>query len=343
MYKLRVHRRLFSVRSAWKKVEKNSGSELSAYQTYEVNSVVRKRLCVYALKEKYSARYLELQEDGKTLMILPICRYKGTNNYCSLGNFNGFQVYDFVYVQEMTLEKMRHCLNFVLEKLQASKLSLYNVPEHSLLYQCVTQGEGLGKGYTITCQSNDNVCIDTENDYELWHGKLSKSTRQNIRTAYNRMKTDEISLRFEYYRGEKLKRGLLDQLIALYCKRHEERYGVQTSSVKKLYLRYLDFSTVCLRSYRDNFCTAVYMNDQLAAFMSGMVEKNETSVVIPRLSIEDSFSRYSPGVVLINETLRKLTEQTGIRCLDLSKGAEGYKLSMGGQLYHTHNIVIENS
>lgn len=340
MLKLHIHKRLSSVRKQWKRIEKSSSTNMSAYQSYYVNAVVKKRLFVYGFKEGYSARYLELREDGKPLMILPICKYRGTENYCSLGNFNGFQVYDFVYAQEMTIEKMRRCLQLILQSIQPSQLSFYNVPEYSLLYQSIAGTEKLRSGYTVTCQKNDNVCIDTENDYDLWYGKLSKSTRQNIRTAYNRMKTDDIQLRFESYRGVKLKRSFLNPLIELYCKRHEARYEVKTSFWKKLYLKYVDFSTACLRSYHDNFCTAVYMNEKPAAFMSGMVEKDGTSVVIPRLSINDDFSRYSPGVVLINETVRQLTSDTGVRILDLSKGAEGYKLFMGGKLYHTHNIVI---
>lgn len=338
MYRLRIHKTLLSVKSSWKRLEENSGAEASAYQSYYVNAVVKKRLPVYGLKERYGARYLELLEDGKPVLILPVCKYRGRNEYCSIGKFNGFQVYDCIYSREMTIEKMQQCMEFILKTLHLDRLVLYNVPEYSVLYQAVNSRKVFCDGYSISTGSNDNVTIDTENDYDLWHSKLSKSTRQNIRTAYNRMNTDGVQLRVEILRGERIKRKTLDHLIDLYCKRHEERYDVATSAGKMLYLKYLDFSTACLRSYRDNFCAMVYMNGQLAAFMSGLVEKQGRSVVIPRLSIEDQFSRYSPGVVLINETVKWLASDTGIRFLDLSKGAEGYKLSMGGQMYDTHSI-----
>ena len=340
MYRLRIHKTLMSVKESWKRLEKDNGVDVSAYQSYYVNAVVKKRLPVYGLKERYSARYWELLEDGKPVMILPVCKYQRKDDYCSIGKFNGFQVYDFIYSRDMTVEKMQQCMDFILHSLQLNKLALNNVPENSVLYQAVAQSQAFCDGYRISTGSNDNVAIDTENDYDLWHSKLSKSTRQNIRTAYNRMNTDGVQLRVEILRGEKIKRKNLDQLIDLYCKRHEERYEVTTSAGKKLYLKYLDFSTACLRSYPDNFCAMVYMDNQLAAFMSGLVEKQGTSVVIPRLSIEDRFSRYSPGVVLINETVKWLTSDTGIRFLDLSKGAEGYKISMGGKLYDTHSIAF---
>jgi CelD/BcsL family acetyltransferase involved in cellulose biosynthesis len=58
------------------------------------------------------------------------------------------------------------------------------------------------------------------------------------------------------------------------------------------------------------------------------------------MSIEDEFGPYSPGVVLINETMKRMTTEQNIGNLDLSKGAEGYKLSMGGTLYHTYDITL---
>ena len=64
------------------------------------------------------------------------------------------------------------------------------------------------------------------------------------------------------------------------------------------------------------------------------------SVIIPRLSINDDFLKYSPGIVLINETAKKLAENKNIDNLDLSKGDEKYKLSMGGEVYYTMDFGI---
>lgn len=340
MFKLRVYRSLIFLRPTWKKLDLSVRDTASVYQSYYVNAVVKRRMLIYSLQEKYSVRYLELMEDGETLMILPVCKYRGTKRYCSIGKFNGFQVYDFIYAQKMTPEKMRQCLSFVLKELSIEKISLFNVSPDSVLFTCLNASEKLLDGYQVNLISNENVSIDTELDYDTWHSRLSKSTRQNLRTAYNRMNTDGVAMRFEIGRGEKIKSNVLDEFIELYCKRHSSRYNVETSSLKKRYLRYLDFSTACLRSHPDNFYAAVYMNDKLAAFMSGMVEKNGTSAIIPRLSIEDEFSKYSPGMVLINETVQRISSDLQIRYLDLSKGAEKYKFSMGGQAYQTYHIEI---
>jgi hypothetical protein len=340
LLKLRICRNLWPLRGAWKRLEGQASAQTSVYQSYYVNKTVKKRLGIYALQQRYSARYIAVTEDGKTKLILPLCRYWGRQDYCALGRFNGFQVYDLIYGKDMTKEEFLRCFRFVLEKLSPKSLVLSNVPCSSLLYQCVEEGLLEDCGYGCALKANDNVCICTGGDYDSWYAALSKHTRQNVRTAYNRMASDAVQMRYELYRGKKPDTETLDQIIELYCARHSARYGVQTSRAKKLYLRYLDFSTACLQNHKDNFCAVLYMNDRLAAFMAGMVEKEGSAVVIPRLSIEDDFGRYSPGVVLINETVKRMTTEQNIGNLDLSKGAEGYKLSMGGTLYHTYDITL---
>ena len=79
----------------------------------------------------------------------------------------------------------------------------------------------------------------------------------------------------------------------------------------------------------------------IAAFLSGLIDKNSKSVIIPRLSINDDFLKYSPGIVLINETAKKLAENKNIDNLDLSKGDEQYKFSMGGEVYYTMNFDVK--
>ena len=336
---LRTHRTLVALRSAWRKLHKTTVSSASVYQSYFVNAAVKRRMPIYALQEKYTVRYLELRDDGETVLIVPLCRYWGRKDYCSLGKFNGFQVYDFIYSKDMTAQKMEEYLSFILSKQNPTVITLENVPQSSMLYKCVENAVEFAN-YDLTITQNDNVSITVGESYDLWVAGLSKSARQNLRTAYNRMAADGVDMCCKVYRGERINRKLLNQLIDIYCDRHSDRYGVPTSSVKKWYLKYLDFSTACQQHYQDNLCVVIYMNGKIAAFLSGMIEKEGTSAVIPRLSIVDEFARYSPGMVLINETLKRFTSDLRISCLDLSKGAERYKLTMGGNLYHTYSMKL---
>lgn len=209
MFKLRIHKTILSVRGAWRKLESTGSRARSVYQSYRVNAAVKRRMPIYSIPQKYSVRYVELLEDGQTQLILPLCKYHGTDRYGSVGQFNGYQVYDFIYSGDMTPEKMSRCLSFVLQQLNIQELTLRSVPQSSLLYDCLTEAEEPVDGYRVSWEDNENVCIDTQLSYDLWHSGLSKSTRQNLRTAYNRMNTDGVSWRFEIKRGEKMKGSLL--------------------------------------------------------------------------------------------------------------------------------------
>ena len=54
---------------------------------------------------------------------------------------------------------------------------------------------------------------------------------------------------------------------------------------------------------------ALCIDGQLAAFMSGMLGlKHE--YVVPRLSINDEFGFYSPGMLLLNEAVKYFMKET---------------------------------
>ena len=74
--------------------------------------------------------------------------------------------------------------------------------------------------------------------------------------------------------------------------------------------------------------------------MMGLTDKNNKSIIIPRIAIDDAFSFYSPGLCLINETIKHLIENTEYANLDLCDGDEKYKFDMGGTEYLTYKLNI---
>ena len=50
------------------------------------------------------------------------------------------------------------------------------------------------------------------------------------------------------------------------------------------------------------------INNEIAAFFMGYEYRD--IIYIPRLAINDEFSKYSPGFIIINEYLKAVTKQT---------------------------------
>lgn len=332
MYKVKTHYFIKSIKKQWLELEKCNN--IPVYQTYYVQHEIFKRLPVYSLPGKYKPLYCEVIEDGKTVLIAPLCKHN-SGDFGIIGQFNGIQSYDFIYDSNIGDEKAQEYLDVLLNYLGCEKIHITNMPETSLIFQVV-------KGCNIisNVKENSNVCIEFGEVYDNYYMSLSKHARQNIRTSYNRMNTDSCAWEFKYYMRQDIECEVLDSTIDLYCKRHKERYGVTTSKIKKLYLKKLDFSTYIQRKSKNNIYATLFINGNLAAFMSGVLDFSNRSAVIPRLSINNDFSKYSPGIVLINEMAKVIINDKSIDCLDLSKGDEKYKYQMGGKEYKSFDFDI---
>lgn len=182
----------------------------------------------------------------------------------------------------------------------------------------------------------NNISIGFGSDYESWFKTLSSSVRQNIRTAYNRLNSDGCSLSVEIFSKESTEPFPLDEIINLYCERHRQRYGVRTSRLKRWLLKHISFATRYYLEADNRLTVLLRINGRAAAFLSGLY--NDSRLIVPRLSICADFNRYSPGMILVCETIRHLIVQTPIRILDLSKGEEQYKFKLGGQIHHSLSI-----
>lgn len=328
MLELVEHRALYALRSAWENMEVEG-----AYQSFFINKLLYERMIVYSLQRKYTPYYYEIREEGKTVLIVPLCRYWKTKTFCSLGNVNGFQVYDFVYDKATQYTELKSYVEFFLRELRWTGIELSHMPPQSMAYRCLC--ELLSDKKSIS--EYENVAISLEKGYLTWYESLSKNSRQNIRTAYNRLEKAELAVRLDIYRGQRISRRMLNKLLEIYFERHESRYAVRTSLAKRLYLKYFDFSTAYQQDYRNNMYAVLFINNEIAGFMSGVVERDNASFIVPRLSIVSKFAKYSPGVMLINE-FAKQAESQGIRTLDLSKGNERYKTVMGGEIYYTYTL-----
>ena len=73
-------------------------------------------------------------------------------------------------------------------------LNCNKVLESSVLYTAL-------KDEVEISRTLNNVCINFGDDFEAYNKSLSKSTRQNLRTAYNRLNTDGKSLEFKVMVG----------------------------------------------------------------------------------------------------------------------------------------------
>ena len=182
----------------------------------------------------------------------------------------------------------------------------------------------------------------SQTGYELWLRSLSKNVRQNIRTAYNRLQKDGKCLGMLVFRGglyntemqqvsnsttKKINpQKFFDNLMEMYYRRHEHQYCFKLSWLRK------KITNVSNKGYihLEEGLTIILTCDQKpCAFLSGYISGRE--FVVPRLTFDDELKFYSPGILLVNETMKYLFSREDLDCLDLGIGKEDYKFKMGGQ------------
>jgi CelD/BcsL family acetyltransferase involved in cellulose biosynthesis len=115
--------------------------------------------------------------------------------------------------------------------------------------------------------------------------------------------------------------------MELYFSRHEQRYDIHAGAIKRWYFKHLNYSSKSLRYHADAAHAMIYIDGELAGFMSGYLK--DTRWIIPRLSINSDYKFYSPGIILIDNVVKYMFEN-GLTILDLAKGDEPYKFQMGG-------------
>lgn len=320
----------------YKSYPSEMSEEMSVFQSAEIERCFFANSLAYAVPKRMRPCTISVLEDNDPVLVFPALVSNSSMELA--GQANGMCELSPIYFKESE-ENLKRYLKFFFDASGYREYLFTRIRETTQV--SYTLGEKI-EGYDISVTSTDNVSIDFSGGYDAWFQSLSKSTRQNLRTAYNRLEKDGKDIRVEVRRGGQISHSLMNRLMDIYIKRHNERYEVKTSLLKSVYLRYLDFSTRALIKNPMALHIYVCISGQIAGFCSGYIDHG--SFVVPRLSIDNDFSRYSPGYLLINEAIKWFgSSGDRVQMIDLSEGAEKYKLDLGGTIYKKLNYTIRRS
>ena len=298
----------------------------TVFQSPDIQKAYYSRAWIYGIREKKLPCTYVVLADKRPVLLFPALASK--NEIQLAGSTNGICSLCPIYFGEQ--EFYEEVLQYCLQSLPVSKIVMDRIPEDSRTARFV---RSITKWAEVDSVITENVRIPFNNGYEIWHSTLRKSVRQNLRTAYNRLKTDGLSMRFEMHMGGEVSTALMKQLVEVYNNRHEIQYGVKTTKLKRLYMEKFDFSTLSLKNNQNARHGIIHIDNNIAGFFSGYYDAGLASIVIPRLSIDPKYGRYSPGYLLINEAIKWFEKDEKVQCLDLSTGCEKYKLDLGGEIY----------
>lgn len=323
--------KLQDIQREWTELEKNN-PYLSPFQEYSFASLLNSHYLFYRLKKKEKPIFYALYENEECILIAPLCYRIKQKEYTTFGRNADIAFQDFIYSKHLDIFKMKECLTILLKVVK--KISFCNLKEDSLLYKtlCTIPSASISVNRV-------NYYIDGR-DYETWFRSLSKGIRQNVRTSYNRMNSDGKTFNYQIYDSTTIPSKLYKETIKCYVSRRASRYH-STSFLHNIFLKKYHYNTIGFRTMNNAMYSVLTIDGEVAAFWGGYFDAQKNYVIVPRLSINEKFSRYSPGIVLINETIKVLQKNYGISIFDLSKGDEKYKIYMGGKQYDTYYCLLE--
>ena len=246
---------------------------------------------------------------------------------------------EFIYGDSFSEDDMETCLHLLLSRV--GQINFKFLSDAGLLYKV------LKSSFPFSEWGNEiNVMVKLKPTYDEYIASLSKNMRQNIRTAYNRLKSDGRDYRFEIYRGADMPSNLYRQFLKLYSVNYRCRWNPSHSWWRKalspLRVKYLHPNAMAMNCIKESLCAVLFIDGKMAAVVGGYLQKNNEYLLVPRLVFDERFSCYSPGIICCLECIKHLILQ-GVPLLDLPKGDEKYKFSLGGEVYWQYGGIASNA
>ena len=284
-------------------------------------------------------------ESGMLIVLAPL--YIDESGLCRCaGSTHNIDYQDFIYNSE-DRDKVQLAIDIICAELAKRGFGSLVVDKlvetsvtNTLLPTCRSDCGGMSKSVSIELQISN---------WQGYFDSLGKHVRQNVRTAYNRIRRDGHKVSFAFYSavgsGKELRdltaRRVLAQCRQLYLKRQEDKYH-KSSFASKLWLSFLNYTAQSVPG-ENGFLSVMWFDGELAAYMEGYLNADRKAIEVPRLAINDKFGWYSPGCVLIAELVKYLLSNTNIKKIDLCRGTEKYKYDMGGGEYCIKKVHVDLS
>lgn len=312
-----------------------SNPALSAYQSLEFMEQYLKTAKLGKRRVRLRNEILRISLDD-TEVLCPLAVDSRRKEIFLLGDFSAVGYCDLIYAPGMTDEQFGTALNGIKSRYPDHVLKLNKVNERSAL--C---GYLLRHGASVA--ESECVCVSLGDDYDTYYKSLSKHSRQNIRTAYNRMNRDGKTYTFKIIQGtDRLSSVQKNEICRVYCRRMHDKFGKEVLPYPIMYTaqRYFNPIVRSLNTLDAQFHALLYIDGKLAAFLSGLRNSDGSTIVVPRLSMNGEFDFYDPGIVLLRETAEYLCREHPNTELDLSRGNEKYKYTVGGKPHFNHSFTL---
>ena len=325
------------LRLKWQQIYDSSPSILTPYASYDFVEPCIKKLG-YLEKNRHLKAYVYFCSDEAKEIIIPLVKDKTKK---ILADLSSYTPTDYFEVISNSKDK-KFIIDSLIEILHFNKgysYQLAEINEKSLLYDIFYHG-----------QKPSNVCVKINiPENNIYESIIDKHQRQNIRTAYNHIKRDNVKLSLQKYSVKDnfvIPHSVFNKcLYILFARRVSKRRNENWA--KKLRIMFRTARMIVNRPLKDVFrnsdMAAIFVlsfNNKPIAFLMGGYNRDMSIFYVNVVSFSPAHNKYSPGIILIHHTVNRLIEE-GVKIMDLTRGTEYYKYAMGGVEHYNYSFTLD--
>lgn len=322
------------------------GDEMTYFQSFEWYKMLFEINQVFD-NNNFSVRIVVVSDNlSNVVMIAPL--WIVTKTFAKFNKkgayiFGGNQWSDYLNLIYKRFEPtaFEALLASVKEKYHITQFYFEELPGTTSLYHYLSDNYHIGAARKTDC-----VELTLPESTEAYHKLLSKSSRQNIRTAGNRAERDNIIFSINYDDKE-IDRDFYAQLRSSRLDTKRLNYSLKQNLIffiSQKILRRGKYTFAPYSPFYDDknakFLTVRDANGVLcAAFCYGIDATNRIAVM--SACTNPDFYKYSPGILGMYDFINHLIEHTEIKSVDFTRGTERYKYALGGKEHYNFSFSID--
>jgi hypothetical protein len=327
------HSNFSGLRDKWDSLYKENSS-YSPYQSAEYAEIAFSHYPPYAVLRRVKPVFYEILDEDATIMIIPLCKSVFRNEYTLFGYKSGYGYLDFIYRSDIGEKKIGECIDCLGNELKGSRLGINRLREDSLLCQYLKNKHEAKE--TICC-----VHIDLEDSYDAYFAALKKNVRHHVRTAYNRLEAEQKKVSMKMFAGKPLPEEEFANIMEIYLARRQSRYKLNEGMLMRQFIKSYDIGSVAMKKLNNYVHFILYIDNKAVAFCNGALSKDKNTLVLIRLAIDIDYAKYSPGILLLNESIKRIFEFNIANKLDMIQGDQRYKYEMGGKTHNCYDFELK--
>lgn len=327
---------LDTLEPVWKLLE--NGSDMTLFQSFDWNKML---LEYYIPKDTkfYESKYAIVRNEETICIIAPLWITKKTFRYLNkkgvylLGR-DSYSDYLNVIYNVFIPEAFDFLIKDLHQRFNQDHFFFEHLNESTSIYNHITNS------YNVI-QDKKEPCVNLQlpSTIDEYHKLLSKHSKQNLRTANNRLIKDGLSIVFD------MDNNIIDKDTCLAIR--ESKLSVQYNRIPRIKIYKYRFINRLLyhfprfapmKTYIGSKIMTASINGKVCAFFNYAYDEPHKRIVIISAGTDLTYARYSPGMLLMYNFIKQIIELQIYKEIDFTRGDESYKFALGGKKSINHNF-----